>query len=95
MRALKVAGIALVLGMTSVAYSQQSGNAPANSGTQTGKQVQPGQAGQAANKPAELGAPGNKPGSLMDKRANAMSPEGASAPSRACPSDFRACCPEV
>lgn len=82
MRTFKVAGIALIACMSSVAYSQQSGNAPANSGTQSGKQVQPGQAGQAVDKPADIGAPGNKPGTLMDKRANAMSPEGASAPPR-------------
>ncbi|WP_025601056.1 hypothetical protein [Burkholderia sp. WSM2230] len=82
MRALKVAGTALVLCMTSVAYSQQSGNAPANSGTQNGPQVQPGSAGQTVDKPAGLGTPGNKPGSLMDKRANALSPEGASGASR-------------
>lgn len=82
MRALKVAGVACIVCVTSVAYSQQSGNAPANSGTQSGQQVQPGPAGQAVDKPAGLGTPGNKPGSLMEKRANALSPEGASGPSR-------------
>jgi hypothetical protein len=29
-----------------------------------------------------MGAPGNKPGTLMDKRANALSPQGASGPGR-------------
>ncbi|CAB3697129.1 hypothetical protein [Paraburkholderia rhynchosiae] len=80
MNTLKVAGVALVLCMSSAACAQQSGNAPANSGAQTGKEVQPGQAGRTVDEPAALGAPGNKPGSLMDKRANALSPEGASSP---------------
>jgi len=82
MNMVKVAGIALALCVSSAVYAQQSGNAPANSGAQTGKEAQPGQAGRTVDEPAALGAPGNKPGSLMDKRANALSPQGASAPAR-------------
>jgi hypothetical protein len=86
MNTLKFAGIALVLCMSGAAYSQQSGNAPANSGAQTGAQTgmqaQPGQAGRTVDQPAALGAPANKPGTLMDKRANALSPNGASSPTR-------------
>ncbi|AXF14111.1 hypothetical protein PQQ88_02615 [Paraburkholderia caledonica] len=82
MNRVKVAGVALVLCVSSTVYAQQSGNAPANSGTQSGTQAQPGQAGRTVDEPAAMGAPGNKPGTLMDKRANALSPQGASGPGR-------------
>ncbi|WP_027775286.1 hypothetical protein [Paraburkholderia caledonica] len=82
MNRVKVAGVALVLCGSSTVYAQQSGNAPANSGTQSGTQAQPGQAGRTVDEPAAMGAPGNKPGTLMDKRANALSPQGASGPGR-------------
>ncbi|MFM0751989.1 hypothetical protein [Paraburkholderia strydomiana] len=86
MSMLKVAGVALVLCVSSTVYAQQSGNAPANSGTQSGTQsgtpAQPGQAGHTVDEPAAMGAPGNKPGTLMDKRANALSPQGASGTGR-------------
>ena len=82
MNTLKVAGVALVLCVSSTVYAQQSGNALANSNTQSGTQPQPGQAGRTVEEPAAIGAPGNKPGTLMDKRANALSPKGASGSDR-------------
>ncbi|RKT13876.1 hypothetical protein B0G69_7086 [Paraburkholderia sp. RAU2J] len=81
MDTLKVACAALVLCMSSAAYAQQAGKAPANSGAQT-KETQPGQAGQAIDAPAAQGTPNNSPGTLMDKRANALSPNGASSSAR-------------
>jgi hypothetical protein len=81
MDTLKVAGIVLVLCVSSAAYAQQTGNAPAKSGAQT-KETQPGQAGKTIDTPAAQGATNNAPGTLMDKRANALSPNGASSPAR-------------
>lgn len=82
MNTLKIAGVMLMLCMSSAAYSQQStqqsGKAAANSGTQSGKETQPGQAGKTIDAPAAQGATSNQPGTLMDKRANALSPNGAS-----------------
>jgi len=82
MNTLNVTGVALLLCVSGTAYAQQSGNAPANSGTQSGTQGQPGKAESTGGEPAALGGPGNKPGTLMDKRANALSPQGASGPGR-------------
>jgi hypothetical protein len=80
MNTLKLAGVALALCVSSAAYSQQSGKAPANSGTPSGKEAQPGQAGKTMEAPAAQGSTGNQPGTLMDKRANALAPNGASSP---------------
>lgn len=81
MNTLKMAGVVLLLCVSSAAYAQQTGNAPANSGAQS-KETQPGQAGHTIDAPAAQGAPNNSPGTLMDKRANALSPSGASSPPR-------------
>jgi hypothetical protein len=82
MNIVKTTGIVLALAVSSAAFPQQSGNAPENGGAQTGTQTQPGQAGQNMNAPAAQGTPGNQSGSLMDKRANALSPNSASSPAR-------------
>lgn len=82
MNNLKIAGVALMLCISSAAYAQQNSNAPVNSGAQSAQEAQPGRAGQTIDTPAAQGATGNQPDTLMDKRANALAPKGASSPGR-------------
>ncbi|HYS67482.1 MAG TPA: hypothetical protein VEN30_27220 [Paraburkholderia sp.] len=77
---MKMIGTAsgLIAIVASTCAFAQGGNDKSSTSTQP--REQPGEAGHQMQNEAAKGVHGNASGTLMDKRAKAMSPEGASAP---------------
>jgi hypothetical protein len=71
---------AIAVSAGTLSQAQEPGNAPSPGSSATTEQ--PGRSGQRINEPAAQGSQGNKADTLMDKRAKAMSPQGASTPGK-------------
>jgi hypothetical protein len=82
MNMIRIASGAIAIAASVCAFAQGGTD---KSTTQAQPREEPGKAGQQMQEEAGKGVHGNASGTLMDKRAKAMSPEGASASSETAP----------